>query len=1260
MKAGAFGRTPQRRDVQPGGLALPGMFSSRSPTPGPSTSSSTPPAKPASSDSTSPLLSSWGTTKARPARAVSIAEPSRLERLQEERRRRETEEGLSARRRVASMSAGEGAAAESDSISRARRLGLNRASNREPSPPASEGEEEKEGKGWLSSAPAKQIAMLPGMSSFKRSSSPPPATPPGHHRAASVDAPVPRTETAGDQPTTLFGSLWGRAAQLVGAGGAAGEHVVKEVPPKQRDESGVSELPVPESKVTPFKLHDGDEAEGDGQEQSDTRAVALPPFIVRALSDPTATTGRSRRVTVPDGPYLPPITYRRPPPLYPRDIPLAAGGPASLAVRPGGRFIHRDPYDWLEARDESPIDPYLFHRAVGRAATRKGKSRAVRNVARPGMPVATRTEPGPGAMRMAAVAGAGMGTGQGMAAAVGGAGPPPGMEGLFRTLTTHPSLPPSASYLALASPVPNPAHNAVTGFVPQLPQHGYDQPPAAPHPLTLRPAPTSGATAYPMAPGGEFLQPAYPTALTGVAPVAAVGAAGVAGGYTTAHIPQHSTIHPEAAVSGAVPVSGLSAEASLEHAHAVEQEHPGLTSAGQDAGFAIPPPPSTVTHVAPIVGAGNEAFPRSATGPNGLPVFPAPAPPTPAPQVAPPSPPEYNAPPPPLSSGAPGPAAASATAASQPLPPPTTSHSAAATAPLSASTTALPTPAPALALVPAPARTGPGPIRAALGAQFSSGPPPTQLAAHPPGTTYHSQYGFLPPGSLTPFSSAVSASGGHVPAPLPTPHPDTGSGTGATGGLPAMPIPRPILSSTPSPGSTPPALPATMTQTAPSFYPSQLLPAIQQQQQQPRATIYPPVVRPAVADNAPHARANMPQPMLGGATPNLSVRATCAAAADGETGGATRQQQGAVVTSGTEGPAQGEEAQQGGELQDEKHVENDPDLPTYTSTSPPSSAPTLSVPGLAALNTPLSPSPAPPASPSPLPSSPIPELAPVLALSSLDFDAIVSEKSLLPAYGTAPTPPLTSSSLIPALTDPSLSSPFPPPTLSIPSKFIDESIAPSSAELVFTPPTPIAPQATPLPEERVAHSSQTASVVETAATVGEEQDCPTSTPTSTSRPSLEPLSLSFSLGDFNSSLGEFAFDAISPTGALPSSGDGFLSLASFGLDKVGVTEEEEGREMPYPMRASSPMAEFGTEVDEEPEEEDDPLSDAFEAATHFATSFAQADLARASADPNHTERTERWLAQMGVERRNVGDLTRPAAPSLSKVPSLMGRAETKE
>lgn len=411
MKAGAFGRPPERRQVQPGGRVLPGMFASPSPSPAPAAAPTTSSRQAPTSTAAQPklanpggaLLSSWGTAGRSSGRLPATTAPSRLERL------------ASGRGSSDGGSDGPTRGGNAASISRARKLGLNRRA-RTPSPPSSpEYSPERSPPRSPSPPPSHQRARAASQaasSPFTRqrdraaSASPPPGTRP--RRASSpppvAAAPVAPGNEAGEQPQGLLSSLWGRATQLVG-GSAAGQQpgVVREVG-HNRANSVDSSLPVPQSHVTPFQLHDGAHA-GDEHESHvaptpkepstlrNTRPIALPPLVAPARTLTTSSTPAARRISAPPGlaraaseplPPIEPITYHRPPPLHPRDAPP----PSSLRRRTAA---HTSPYDWLESRDEAPLEPFLFTRALGRAPTKRG-GRAAR---RPAMPQGVRTEPGP-------------------------------------------------------------------------------------------------------------------------------------------------------------------------------------------------------------------------------------------------------------------------------------------------------------------------------------------------------------------------------------------------------------------------------------------------------------------------------------------------------------------------------------------------------------------------------------------------------------------------------------------------------------------------------------------------------------------------------------------------------------------------------------------------------------------------------------------------------------------------------------------------
>ncbi|GAA6062301.1 hypothetical protein JCM10212_004389 [Sporobolomyces blumeae] len=325
------------------------------------------------------LSGSWatraGSSKAATTASSTNREPSRFERLE---RARSTP---SARFSFGGIGGGGGADEATDGISRARKLGLNRAVRREPSESPSEeedgedsepvsrrkprpswakgsdGEEEEGGRGAYghvrSSSPAprprtaaastRKKVVLPGLIS----------TPARPDFSELEPAPEPHDEQKG----TLFGSLWNKAASAwTGQAATGGEgKVVRE---GERRNSVESTLAVPEAKITPFEA-------GHGRTASEE--VERVPTPTKEHSTPHNT----RPIALSSSPSLPPvepITYHRPPALHPRDPILHS------VLR--GRNRHRDGYDWLESLDESPLDPFLFHRAPGRMATKRARVRA--------------------------------------------------------------------------------------------------------------------------------------------------------------------------------------------------------------------------------------------------------------------------------------------------------------------------------------------------------------------------------------------------------------------------------------------------------------------------------------------------------------------------------------------------------------------------------------------------------------------------------------------------------------------------------------------------------------------------------------------------------------------------------------------------------------------------------------------------------------------------------------------------------------------
>ncbi|GAA5973763.1 hypothetical protein JCM11641_005123 [Rhodosporidiobolus odoratus] len=1155
MKAGAFGRTPQRRDVQPGGRVLPGMFTSSANSSSAPSASSTSSSKPApADDSSAPLISSWGNGRGGSGRLpASSAPPSRLERLRSEKATESA--GSSGRGAVAAAPLVE----SSDSISRARKLGLNRAPKREATPPPSSGEEE-EPEEWFSSPrngrtrEASEPTVLPGTNHFNRA-------------AAPVDAPVPRTETSAaaggeDKPQqTLFGSLWGRAAQLVG-GGAVAENTVKEVQHGRHDSGSVSDLAVPESKVTPFKLHEGEEephehdAAEPTKEQSNlknTRPIALPPLVARALSDPTNAIKQPRRPAVPALPPVEPITYHRPPALYPRDLVLAA---------PRTRYLHRTPYDWLEGRDEAPLDPYLFHRQPGRAATKKARgSRA----ARPAMPPVVRTDPGPAGGNALGMAEMGVAAGAGAAAMP---------EGLFRTLTSHPNMPPAGGHPLASPPIPSvpPPHHVVTGYQP-LAQHGYGQPAVQP--------PYSHAAADPFfpaamaagaAPAGFAAASAY--SVPG-APPHAMAAAMPGIGPEVYHLATGEPLAP--APYAAPPPPALSPEPSglPSYEHTVEPStfqapEMGATSAP----FPTSAPPAAAPH--PL----EEAFPRAGAGANSLPTFPAPAP-SPVPQLPFSSaPPGFSAPPVSAPLSAPG------------QPPAPLSGSAVAPPPAAAGAApSAPGPAPAAPAAPAPA--APHPASAPFQAASAPLPP-----SHPSAPAHPWQTHYYPPGH--PYAGHPIPLPPHLSTSQPPMHPAAGTGSGAIGGLPAMPQPR-LIPASPSPHPPSPQPPTSLPpgSTPASLYPAHLA-ALQP------LPISPPVTMGGMGQQAwPFPPPSMPTPLP---TPGPPTPFPCGdiphavPPAHGEVlpalgalaGGVAAQYVGEVGHQPAEGVQEGEAG--------EEDEAQDPDLPGYGTPAPqdaPTASSALALPASAALNTPLPASPAPslfltsdPSSSFRLPIEQSSSPVPAMSLPPLD-GGIGGEDLSLPAYEAPPSAPVPTVTPRPLSADPArapslnistVASP-PPPAAAV----ANQADGLNVAEIVFTPPTPVSPR--PMPglgaavgqdDGPTARQAYTSDAAETKEDEPEYEEPTPPIPGPVPAPALQPLELGWSLPDlgFGLDLGFESDAAVTPVQAQGAGGSGGSLLAAMGLEKVG-TEVPIGSEgLPFPQRASSPAIEFGTEYEE--------------------------------------------------------------------------------
>ncbi|GAA5932055.1 hypothetical protein JCM3775_004226 [Rhodotorula graminis] len=1198
MKAGAFGRQPERCPVQPGGRVLPGMFASPSPSPAPA--ATTPPTSSTSRPSTTTastsqpklanpsgtLLSSWGTSGRGSGRLPGTAAPSRLERLAAESRTSDGDGGDAPSR-----------GGTSASISRARKLGLNRRA-RTPSPPSSP-EYSPERSPPRSPSPrhapqprarAASHAAPPSRRPDRERSASPPSTRP---RRASSPRPVaaaavpPSAPDAAEQPQGILSSLWGRATQLVG-GSAAGQQpsIVREVG-HNRANSVDSSLPVPQSHVTPFQLgHDGDSVGDDEHEPAahgpptrkepsslrDSRPIALPPLVAPARTLTTLSHPAARRISAPPGlaraaseplPPVEPITYHRPPPLHPR---TSAVGIGAQRQRSGAS----SPYDWLESRDEAPLEPFLFTRALGRAATRRG-GRAAR---RPAMPQGAATEPGSHAGRAGAV-----GAGAGGAALVGGSAshahahasiPPLAPPAFAYAPPVHPGAPPAPPP---THPGPPPPSLVASAFAP-APYH----PELVPPPL--------------VAPGNTWSDPGAAPALVAAAPpLAALSSTSYGEPYAARpahvhepHVPAEAVEPAEAAPAEPLP--------SYEPRVAPSENNEARDELSHARRYGVPAPTSD-----------EEALPRSGTGPDSLPIYPSPSSgvsqpqPISAPSVA-------NPVHVPMSSGPysqasyeqapsapsaysrgqysqPSYAAASQAAPAPPLVPPAT------LAPTSQPYwPAPPPPPPVMPQYVATSAAGPSAFAAATApapalAPTAASSSDEHYAAHF-GTTGPSVSSVLPrlfaaalpaPGPRPPATSAPQA---QVAAPVHAAATSAPIGASGHGDLPAGP---PILPVTPPPTSSHARAPAPTSQ---SLYPPHL--ASVQQPQLPQGALgqtswgapapSPPPHSSVSVAQAAAAFARLPSPAAPTPAPTLAPSSPSPVAPSSAALVAPRP------------------------LEDAREVEED--LPGYDAPSAESLASAsatsssekdvLSLPPHMALETPLPPSPAPPVPPAS--SSAVDDVPPPVPArpSSLLVDTTTS---------TAAEPPVSPS--VPAST------------------------APSS--FVLIPPTPLEPRSGP-PTSTAVPTDDASLATSPSPPPPEIETAPAPARAPVPLPSLQPLELGFTLDDLG--LGTLDFRLGVP-------------------DEVAVGEQASGENeaLPWPERVSSPAVQFGEDEDEDEalssEEAADPshdndLDEAFDAATSFAASFAQADLSRARVDPGHSARTDRWLEQQGVERKPVGEL----------------------
>ncbi|GAA5873555.1 hypothetical protein JCM16303_001163 [Sporobolomyces ruberrimus] len=379
---------PRSQSAKPGGLRLPGTFtsppSSSSPSPTPPTSV---PRRAASAEPTTT------TTTTRKLPGTSSVPASRLTAKPTVARGNDgPSTGLlssfgssstnvgSGRLDRAKSSPGRGVT-ESGGQNRLERLGLNRASTRQvtrsPSPEESgerteEERSERPRPSWgRSSSDEEEMPRIRSQSRAKRrsisptlNSSPPP---PRHRRSPRPPSPsqsarssvIPPVETseekkpAEEEKGTLFGSLWNKAATAWNGGDTADPNTATE--PR-------AESPRPaQSKEDPFRKtkRPAVQEEHEG---------SPPPSRKGSLSRASPTRHQQKKQTLAEPAFarVDPITYHRPPEIHPRNILFA---PAATTYK------HNDPYDWLGDQPKSPLDAYLFHRQAGRMATKKVRLR---------------------------------------------------------------------------------------------------------------------------------------------------------------------------------------------------------------------------------------------------------------------------------------------------------------------------------------------------------------------------------------------------------------------------------------------------------------------------------------------------------------------------------------------------------------------------------------------------------------------------------------------------------------------------------------------------------------------------------------------------------------------------------------------------------------------------------------------------------------------------------------------------------------------
>ncbi|BGP29304.1 hypothetical protein JCM10296v2_001043 [Rhodotorula toruloides] len=1176
MKAGAFGRAPERRQVQPGGRVLPGMFASASSS-SPQPSSSAPTSKPAATPSA--VMSRWGSREASGSGKFSGSPggngSSRLDRLARAR-----DEGLSGRESAGEERPQAKTLASSDSIARARRLGLNRRA-RTPSPEAEVSEEEVYERSPSPPPVRRQRAQSTSASAFprtrpqsragspsppltqhrRRASSPPPVAP-----ASRISSPPPAREStppshpAPEQPAQGFlGSLWGRASQLVsGATGAAQANGVKEITPARKD-SVTSDMPVPESHVAPF------EAAPRGTEEENrrpTRPVVVPPLVAAALAPHEAASVQPAllRTQSAPNPTVSPITYHRPTSLR-----------SSIS-----RFRSQPtPFDWLDPHSDLPLEPYLFLRTAAEKATRRGGAGRAARAPRPVSPIAADQAHPTNAYAATAVAG-------GMAGAASA-----GLLASSFSTRGHAAVSPLHPQAAFAPTPLVPPHFVSTpppAFAPAAPTAPMvppsHQPTTAPpmsHPPTApQPEPTSGP------PAPQLYVPAVAAAMSAAPPATMTAASSFA-----------PHVLPPLVVPAWQPALQAPQFAPAEPhstAEAAAESLPAYEAPAEDASHGAALSTTTAAAGRPAASAtmagegkpAESALPRSGAGPDSLPTFPAPAStaappfsyPTALPtSIAPTSFASYGPPILPSSSPHPPQAVPQPTTAPSTLPPlvPPASLSSSAAPAVAPAPVSLPAPAtmPAALTAPAPPTAAPSAATAASAAVQGGAPPggpalPTfpSLSRLFPAAVTPTQ----PPASSAPPASKAAATSS------PTTAASTASGSSQAGDLPPMPKPRPIPQTPPPQPPVPPLVPS-----------SSFARTVHQPVSSPLGAPHPPVSSPFALPPAANSQlrsgpAPLPsfvQPLL---PPPLPPKPPGYAARQGANT--------PVPSSDAPVPLVSLPAVQGA-----SHL-------AEGSTASHEITPSANFPNAVSLasSTPLPPSPAPPS------------------------------YETLPPHSSPPFLADSKSLLVLGLTEPQRSN----VTKSDADSASCGETSLQAASIVVEPPTPIVPRPSlfaqePVPPEWVELA------VEGESTEA-EQDVEEVEPT----PALRPLELGWSLPD----LGSLAFSPMTTSAT--------WDVASVALAEgsVVVSDDKVADPLPLPEMDASPDG-------EDAEDEADPLDEAFDAVTAFASAFAQADLARAAQDPNHTERTERWLQRQGIERRplSVVQAVSPTDEAMSRVVS---------